>query len=199
MTSRLPTTLVITALAACLALAGCTTDGALKEPQMPTTGSDGAKAVWDEMNAEIESSQDIVGTGWLASDTAARVCGAAGVQWVLTRFGPGTHPDERDDLLGALETRWDAKGWRAVRSDFGGDAPGVQLRYPAASSLEDGFFVEFRSSVHGSTLQLQTPCTLGDVDDLNRERYGERHTNTPPDIPGAGSASPAGPTAGATS
>ncbi|WP_139199728.1 hypothetical protein [Curtobacterium sp. MCBA15_008] len=86
-----------------------------------------------------------------------------------------------------------------MRSEFGGDAPGVELRYPGASSLDNGFFIEFRSSVHGSTLQLQTPCVQGDVDALNREKYGERHTNTPPDIPGTASPSASSePTTGAT-
>jgi hypothetical protein len=198
-TKRRTSTLIVPPLAACLALAGCAIDPTPEESQMTTTGSDNAKAVWDEMNAEIESSQAVLGTGWLASDTAARACGAGGAQWVLTRFGPGSQPDERDDLLGRLATRWEAKGWEAVRSEFGGDAPGVQLRYPGASSFDDGFFIEFRSSVHGSTLQLQTPCTPGDVDELNREKYGETHTQTPPYLPGATppSASPQ-PTTGAT-
>lgn len=166
---------------------------------MSTTRSADAKAVWDEMNAEMESSQAVLGSGWLSSDTAARACGADGARWVLNRFGPGTQPGDRDGLLDALATRWAPKGWAPVRSEFGGDAPGVQLRYPAASSLDNGFFIEFRSSVHGSTLQLQTPCVQGDVDALNHEKYGERHTNTPPDIPGTASPSAsAEPTTGAT-
>lgn len=165
---------------------------------MPTTRSDSAKAVWDEMNAEIESSQAVVGTGWSASDTAARECGADGARWVINRFGPGSQPDDRGRLLDALESRWSAKGWKPVRSDLGGDAPGVQLRYPAVSSLDDGFFVEFTTTVHASTLQLQTPCTRGDVHALNSEKYGERHTNTPPDIPGAAPSASSGPTSGAT-
>ncbi|WIB76967.1 hypothetical protein DEJ28_15110 [Curtobacterium sp. MCPF17_002] len=166
---------------------------------MSGTESTGAKRVWDSMNTAVEASQAIVGPGWLASDTAARACGADGVQWVINRFGPGTQPDDRVAKLEELERRWDAKGWKPVRSDFGGDAPGVMLRYPAASSLDDGFFIEFSTTRHGSTLQLQTPCTQGVVDDLNREKYGERHTNTPPDIPGAASPSAsAEPTEGAT-
>lgn len=166
---------------------------------MSDTGSTGTKAVWDSMNAEVEASQGAVGTGWLSSDTAARACGVNGAQWVLTRFGPGTQPEDRSAPLDTLEARWAAKGWKPVRSEFGGDAPGVELRYPATASLDDGFFVEFRSTVHGSTLQLQTPCVQGDVDALNREEYGERHTNTPPDVPGTASPSAsAEPTTGAT-
>ncbi|WP_420368709.1 hypothetical protein [Curtobacterium sp. L1-20] len=166
---------------------------------MSSTGSTAAKAVWDSMNAEVEASQAIVGTGWLASDTAARACGGDGAQWVLTRFGPGTQPDDRTAQFEDLTKRWEAKGWKPVRTEFGGDSPGVQLRYPAASTLDDGFFIEYRSTSHGSTLQLQTPCTPGDVDALNREKYGERHTNTPPDIPGANPSAGTEPTSGATS
>ncbi|TDN42254.1 hypothetical protein EDF64_11331 [Curtobacterium flaccumfaciens] len=191
---RLPrsATAVVTALAIGFGVTACS-------PRPTSVGPSHAKSVWDSVNAEIEASQAVVGTGWLSSDTAARECGVDGAQWVLTRFGPGTHPGERNAQFDELSARWEAMGWRPVRSDFGGVNPGVQLRYPAASSLDDGFFIEYRSTQHGSTLQLQTPCTQGDVDALNREKYGERHTNTPPDIPGTASPSAsAEPTTGAT-
>jgi len=177
--------LVFPVLAICFALVGCEHASQPKESTMSASGSPDAKAIWDSMNAEIEASQDVLGTEWLSSDTAARACGADGAQWVITRFGPGTRPEERAAPLGALATRWTAKGWSPVTTEFGGDTPGVQLRYPAGSTLDDGFFIEFRSTVRRSTLQLQTPCTTGNVDALNREQYGEKHTSTPPFLPGA--------------
>lgn len=131
---------------------------------MSASGSPDAKAIWESMKAEIEASQDLLGTEWLSSDTAARACDTAGY---------------------ALATQWTAKGWAPVMTGFGGDTPGVQLRYPAGSTLDDEFFIEFRSTVRRSTLQLQTPCTPGNFDALNREQYGEKHTSTPPFLPGA--------------
>ncbi|ROP64807.1 hypothetical protein [Curtobacterium sp. ZW137] len=148
------------------------------------TDSAGAKREWDRMNAEAEATQALIGGDWLSADTAARSCGANGAQWVIARFGPSTDTDARDVALDRMETRWRAKGWDPVRSDITGDAPGKQLRYPAGNTLADGFFIEFGITEHASTLQLQTPCTPGDANALNREKYGERHTNTPPDIPG---------------
>lgn len=152
---------------------------------MTASNNSAAKQVWDEINAEAEASQEVVGGNWLASDTAARACGSGGAQWVLTRLGPGTTGADRDRVLADLVARWQAKGWTADQSATTGDYPGVQLRYPGGSTLESGFFVRFRTNENGSSLQIQTPCTPGDVDQLNREKYGEKHTNTPPDIPGA--------------
>lgn len=150
---------------------------------MTDTASSSAKQVWDDMNAKAEATQAIIGGDWVASDTAARPCGADGVQWVITRLGPGTALASRTDELDRIDERWKAVGWKAERSDITGDAPGKQLRFPAASALEDGFFIEFGTTDHGSTLQMQTPCVPGDADSLNREKYAEKHTNTPPDIP----------------
>ncbi|MET3637622.1 hypothetical protein [Curtobacterium oceanosedimentum] len=152
---------------------------------MSATDQNAAKQVWQAMNTEIESSQDVVGPGWLASDTAARACGTRGVQWVINRYGPGTSAAERAEVLDGLERRWTALGWKPVRSAITGDAPGQRLRYPATRSLDDGFFVEFGTTERGSTLQLRTPCTPGDSAALNAEQYAERHTDTPPDVPGA--------------
>jgi hypothetical protein len=176
-------------LAAGLALTACASDPAPKEPRMTASNNSAAKQVWDEFNAEAEASQEVIGGSWLASDTAARACGSGGAQWVLTRLGPGTTVADRDRVLADLSTRWQAKGWTADRSATTGDYPGVQLRYPGGSTLASGFFVRFRSNENGSSLQIQTPCTPGDVDQLNREKYAEKHTNTPPDIPGASSPS----------
>ncbi|MFJ3385114.1 MULTISPECIES: hypothetical protein [unclassified Curtobacterium] len=174
------------------ALAGCAS--ATTPPRLRATDPAGAEREWDRMNAEAEATQALIGGDWRSVDTAARPCGADGVQWVITRFGPSTDTDARDVALDRMGTRWRAKGWNPVRSDITGDAPGKQLRYPAANTLADGFFIEFGITEHASTLQLQTPCTAGDANALNREKYGERHTNTPPDIPGT-----AEPSAGRTS
>lgn len=178
-----------TALAAagtiCLALAGCSNVSAPKEPRMTASDDRAAKQVWERANSEVEASQSIVTGDWLASDTAARECGSDGVQWVLTRFGPGSAVAERGRLFEELTARWEARGWRPEESATTGDHAGAELRYPAASTLDDGFFVEFRTNENGSTLQMQTPCTPGDANQLNREKYAEKHTNTPPDIPGA--------------
>jgi hypothetical protein len=186
---HLPLTAPIAALTLCLITAGCSSTPVPKEPSMTASDNAAAKKVWQEMNAEAESAQATLEGDWLASDTAARACGSGGAQWVITRFGPGTEAAHRDDLLKELSTRWSAKGWNPTRSTITGDAPGVQLRYPDSVSLNNGFFVEFRTTEHGSSLQIQTPCTPGDVDQLNREKYAEKHTNTPPDIPGASSPS----------
>ena len=167
-------------------LGGCSTR---QDPEMhttSTTGSAAAKDVWDRMNRSVEATQSIVGGDWSAWDTAARPCGENGAQWVVSRIGRGTDPARRAELLHAIEQQWLTIGWRPVESDITGDAPGKQLRFPGASALPGGFFVEFGTTVHASTVALQTPCAPGDVVDLNTEQYAERHTNTPPGIPGAG-------------
>lgn len=177
----------------CTMVAGCTNGGSPPEalPSPSSSDSAAAKRVWGEANTRAEATQAIIAGKWLSSDTAARACGG-GVQWVVNRLGPGTDPGQRDALLGDIEAYWRSLGWKPTRSDFPGDAPGQQTRYPAGGLLKDGFFAEFGTTKYGSTLQIQTPCTPGDVDQLNREKYGERHTNTPPDIPGA-SSTPLGP------
>ncbi|OEI67801.1 hypothetical protein Cus16_2551 [Curtobacterium sp. ER1/6] len=173
------------ATAGIVALTACSSTPVQEKTVASDTDQDAAEKVWRTMNAEVESSQDVVGSGWLASDTAARACGTRGVQWVINRYGPATTGAERTRVLDDLERRWTALGWQPVRAAITGDAPGQRLRYPATRSLDDGFFVEFGTTEHGSTLQLQTPCTPGDITALNTEKYAERHTNTPPDVPGA--------------
>ncbi|MFJ3036377.1 hypothetical protein ACIPC2_18395 [Curtobacterium pusillum] len=182
-------TTVATVVAACVVLTGCSNPSARQETRPTASDNTAAKLVWGEMNAEAEASQGVIGGAWLASDTAARACGSNGAQWVVNRFGPRTSAAHRGRLLDELATRWAAKGWTATKSATTGDYPGAQLRYPSGSTLRSGFFVEFRTNENGSTLQIQTPCTPGDVDQLNREKYAEKHTNTPPDIPGASSPS----------
>lgn len=159
-----------------------------QEPSMSTTDSADAKRVWSEANTRAEVTQAVVPGKWLSSDTAARAC-SGGVQWVVNRIGPGTDPSQREAVIGDIEAHWRSLGWKPTRSELTGDAPGQQVRYPASGVFEDGFFAEFSTTENASTLQIQTPCTPGDVDQLNREKYAEKHTNTPPDIPGASSPS----------
>lgn len=179
----------------------CSAPDLVRKPEMTPTdpAQQAAKARWDEANSLAEATQELVGGSWSSSDSAAERCGEEGARWGLTRLGPGTDPDERAAIASAVEALWTGAGHVPSSKALGGDAPGLELRFPQTGVQPDGFFVEFRTTQHGSTVAMQTACTGGDVDELNRERYGERHTNTPPDIPGAGSASPAGPTAGATS
>lgn len=166
----------------------------------PTTSNSSvaAKAAWDDANALAEATQAIVGGSWLASDSAAETCGTTGVRWGLARFGPGTDPATRETVVAEVEALWRKAGHMPIRKQLGGDAPGIEVRFPAVGSQQDGFFIDFNTTVHASTLQLQTPCTRGDVHALNSEKYGERHTNTPPDIPGAAPSASSGPTSGAT-
>lgn len=184
-------TIVATVVAACVVLTGCSDAPARQEPRATASDNTAAKQVWDETNAEAEASQVVIDGDWLASDTAARACGSDGAQWVLNRFGPRTRSADRDRLVDQLRTRWAARGWTPRESATTGEHPGTQLRYPGGSTLDSGFFIRFRTNDAGSSLQIQTPCTPGDVDQLNREKYGEEHTNTPPDIPGASSPSAA--------
>jgi hypothetical protein len=168
-------------------LAGCSADPVTPQEQGPSvspTGSSGAKHVWGEADARAEATQSIVPGRWLASDTAARSCGADGVQWVVNRIGPGTNEADRAAKVAAVEHQWRGLGWKPTRSKLTGDAPGAEVRYPASGVFQNGFFAEFATTENASTLQMQTPCTPGDADRLNREKYAERHTNTPPDIPG---------------
>ncbi|WP_439692622.1 hypothetical protein ACRQ4B_17285 [Curtobacterium sp. SP.BCo] len=184
---------LLPAVLLCTMVAGCTNDGSppQDQPSPSATDSAAAKRVWVEANTRAEATQAIVTGKWLTSDTAARAC-RDGVQWVVTRLGPGTDPGQRDAVIGDIEAYWRSLGWRPTRSDFPGDHPGEQITYPAGGLFENGFFVRFRTNENGSSLQIQTPCTPGDVDQLNREKYAEQHTNTPPDIPGA-SSTPIGP------
>lgn len=174
--------LVLPALALCLAVVSCSRNSGPGEPGT-SSSSAGAEDTWYEMNAEAEATQAIVGGDWLASDTAARSCGSSSVEWVITRLGPGTDRGSRDDVVDRIDERWRAAGWKPVRSDFVGGVSGQQLRFPASSAFDDGFFVEFRTTEHGSSVTIQTPCAPGDAGALNREKYGEKHTNTPPNLP----------------
>jgi len=146
-----------------------------------------ARSAWHEADALAGATQAEVPGGWLADDSAAGPCGAAGTgaRWGLTRIGPSTSPSDRADVVAAVASVWSAHGYDAVERAIGGDAPGVRLRFPASGTLRDGFFIEFVTTAHASTIQLQTPCRRGDDRALNAERYAERHTDTPPDVPGA--------------
>jgi hypothetical protein len=169
-------------------LAGCSANAVTPQEQEPSTSptdSSDAKQVWNDANAQAEATQAVVSGRWLASDSDADPCGTGGVHWGVSRIGPGTSEAERAAKVAAVEDQWRELGWKPTKSEFGGDAPGLQVRYPASGVLEDGFFAEFDTTVHASTLQMQTPCTPGDADQLNREKYAQKHTNTPPDIPGA--------------
>lgn len=157
-----------------------------------TTASGGAaEAAWTTANALAESTQAAVRGTWLASDSAAESCGNDGVHWGITRLGPGTDTQARSAALDGFEELWNEAGYDPDRISIGGDAPGTELRYPRSGTLDTGFFIEFGTTEHGSTLQMQTPCAPGDADALNRAKYAERHTNTPPDIPGAATPSTA--------
>lgn len=151
---------------------------------MSSTTNGSAEQTWDQMNARAESTQAFLPGAWSASDTAARPCGSGGAQWVISRIGPGTPTGSREATVAAIHAHWKQFGWEPVRSTTGGDAPSTRLRYPGSLSFDDGFFIDFETTVHGSTLALQTPCAPGDYDALNRAKYGERHTNTPPFVSG---------------
>lgn len=179
--------------------AGCSAPDREREPEVSpsnSASSDPAKTAWNDANSLAEATQDLVGGSWLGSDSAAEPCGESGVRWGLTRLGPGTEPGVRAKVLTAVEELWTRAGYVPTGKQFGGDAPGAELRYPRTGTKEDGYFIEFRTTVNGTTIAMQTPCTIGDVEDLNREKYAERHTTTPPDIPGASTS--ATPTDGAT-
>ncbi|TCK63725.1 hypothetical protein [Curtobacterium sp. PhB136] len=190
---------VVSAIAFALLIDGCSGSGT--EPTMAdakTAGVGSAEIAWTAGNALAESTQDAVGGSWLASDSAAEACGADGARWGITRLGPGTDKHTRADTVDRIERLWRSAGYEPVRTHIGGDAPGTQLRYPSAGTFDDGFFIEFGTTEYGSTVEMQTPCAPGDADALNREKYGERHTNTSPDIPGTASpsASPSAATTG---
>ncbi len=174
-------------------LPGCSAAAPEKETTMSPSNQSDARAAWDEADALAEATQAKVAGDWVASDSAAERCGTGGVRWGATRIGPGTSGSDRADVVAAIDALWTERGYDAAEEAMSGDAPGVRLRHPSAGTLQNGFFIEFRTTAHASTLQLQTPCTPGDAAALNAERYAERHTKTPPDVP-----DPA-PTAGAGS
>jgi hypothetical protein len=148
-----------------------------------STDSSAAKANWRELSMRVAETQRIVGGDWEFSDTNARECGGGGAQWGITRLGPGVAKPARDALFDRVEAAWKANGWDPVRTRLPGDAPGLQLRYPAAGSLDGGFFVEFAATVHGSTIDAQTGCAAGDVDELAKEQFA--YNNTPGRTPSA--------------
>lgn len=141
-----------------------------------TTSHDGsAKAEWIALSAQIAETQAIVGETWTSVDSAAGDCGVSGVQWGIGRLGPGVNASDRRALFERIEAAWQANGWTPTLTTLGGDAPGLQLRYPAAGGFEDGFFVEIGSTVHGTSIGAQTPCARGDVDALNEEQFAYNH------------------------
>lgn len=166
--------------AVCLVAAGCSDHFPEEEPLMTSTGQRSAAETWDLANARAESTQAFVAGAWSAIDSAARACGTDGARWVIGRLGPGTTSASREDVVAAIRAHWQGFGWEPTRSTTSGDAPSTRLRYPAGRSLDDGFFVDFETTVHGSTLTLQTACAPGDAGELNRTRYGEHHRDTPP-------------------
>lgn len=141
------------------------------------TGHDGASAEdeWDHLSELVAQTQAIVGGSWQPVDSSASACGAGGAQWGLTRLGRGTSTDERPALVHQIERLWRASGWTPELTAIGGDAPGTQLRLPASGVDDRGFFIELGFTVHGTTIDAQTPCAPGDVDWLNAERYAENH------------------------
>ncbi|KQO59968.1 hypothetical protein [Curtobacterium sp. Leaf261] len=169
-----------------LALTACSNSQPNQEPTMSrsstpsgsTGAASGAKSAWDDLNQKVESTQAMVGGEWEASDTGATACGSSGAQWGITRLGPGASPGDRERIIDEIETAWKANGWKPTRTKIGGDAPGLQLRYPAAGTFDDGFFIELGITDYGSSMQSQTPCEPGDADALNDEQYAYNHQNT---------------------
>lgn len=178
--------------AAVLMIAGCSNSRPDEEPNVnrPSARSEpratDAKAAWDGLNERIESTQSMVPGEWEASDSGASACGTSGAQWGITRLGPGASADDRTRIIDRIETAWKNYGWEPTRSTFGGDAPGLQLRYPAGGVFDDGFFVEIGITEYGSSIQAQTPCAQGDANALNDEQYAYEHQDTtrlPPAAP----------------
>lgn len=166
------------ALTAVMLLTACAREDVREDHRMGTTTTDSsaAKAVWRGLSTRVAETQRIVGGDWVFSDTNARECGSGGAQWGITRLGPGVAKSEREALFDRVEAVWKANGWDAVRTPLPGDTPGLQLRYPAAGSLDGGFFVEFAATVHGATIDAQTGCAAGDVDELAREQFAYHNT-----------------------
>ncbi|KQO63413.1 hypothetical protein [Curtobacterium sp. Leaf261] len=145
--------------------------------------SSAAKSEWLHLSKRIEATQNFIGGDWEFIDSNARDCGDGGVQWVIGRIGPGVPAAERRALFDEVEAAWKANGWDPVRTHFGGDAPGEMLRYPASGVMDDGFYVEFDSTVHATTMGAQTPCAAGDGDQLAKEQFADN--NTPGRTPSA--------------
>jgi hypothetical protein len=160
------------ALNACSGTTGSTT------PSGSTAAASSAKSAWDDLDQKVESTQAIIPGEWEASDSGASECGTSGARWGIARLGSGASADDRARLIDQVGAAWKADGWTPTRTELGGDAPGLQLRYPAVGSLDDGFFIELGITEHGTSIQAQTPCAPGDVDALNEEQYAYNHQNT---------------------
>ncbi|KQO63415.1 hypothetical protein ASF23_03895 [Curtobacterium sp. Leaf261] len=150
---------------------------------MASTNGSAAKSEWLDLSEKAAATQNIVGGDWEYVDSNADDCGDGGAHWGITRLGPGVPEAERNDLFDRVQTAWKAFGWDAARTKLGGDAPGLQLRYPASGVREDGFYIEFDSTVHGTTIGAQTSCAAGDVDQLAKEQFA--YNNTPGRTPSA--------------
>lgn len=194
-TARTLLALGITGMAA-LMLTDCSNSHPNQEPNMsrpPAHSSSAepatsAKSAWDDLNQKIESTQALVPGKWEASDSGASQCGTSGAQWGITRLGPGASAEDRTRIIDQIEGVWKGNGWKPTRSKIVGDAPGLQLRYPAGGIFDDGFFVEIGITEYGSSIQAQTPCAHGDADTLNDEQYAYEHQKTtrlPSDTPSA--------------
>ncbi|MBT2503126.1 hypothetical protein [Curtobacterium sp. ISL-83] len=135
-----------------------------------------AKDEWDRLSEHVAQTQAIVGGSWEPVDSSARACGDGGAQWAITRLGRGTSLTERPALVEQIEREWKKYGWELNRTAIGGDAPGVRLRFPAGGSDERRFFIDIGFTVHGTTIEAQTPCAPGNVDQLNAEQYAYKHS-----------------------
>jgi hypothetical protein len=150
-----------------------------------STDSSAAKSEWIDLSEKTAATQDIVGGEWEYVDSNADECGSGGAHWGITRLGPGVSAAERNVLFDRVQAAWEAYGWDAARTKLGGDAPGLKLRYPARGVMEDGFYIEFDSTAHGTTIGAQTPCAAGDVDALAEEQFAYKNTPGLPPTPAA--------------
>jgi hypothetical protein len=158
-------------------LAACAANEHGQEHNVTTShrATSSAKAEWRVLSEQVAQTQSIVGGTWESVDTSARQCSEDGAQWAITRIGPGVSATERDALMDRVERAWAKNGWKPARTHITGDAPGLQLRFPAGGFDDRRFFIELGSTVHGTTIQAQTPCAPGDVDQLNREQFAYNH------------------------
>ena len=136
-----------------------------------------AKAELDNLFA---AAQNAVGGDWdPPEDGGAEDCtlpsGAAGVQYLFTRGGPGVPLEQQQKVIDTVVSAWAKAGFKAKVSNLPAYKGVVltEVGYPGARAGVgiDGIYMLFGLSTNGTALQGQTRCVPGDAAKINSDRH----------------------------
>jgi hypothetical protein len=174
---REASSILVLATAVTLSLSSCSSTA--KDPEIDHTE---ALAELDELFA---IAQDAVGGEWERAGGGATPCalpsGMTGAQSSFTRIGPGLPDDQQQSVLDTVEAGWTAAEFiPELGSSTLQGADVAIVRYPKSGFGEDGLYLDFRMTVHGSVFEGQTRCVPGDYAEINRNGKAEQNQTFSP-------------------